>query len=244
MQGFWLTAGLGLLGFLGYRAGRVWVDARRRGMEPVHRLRWVLAGTISPSRYWWGARLDAMPLQERADLLHRETHALDLSQPDSLRCPICRAEVPRAWRLAAGGRPVVAPGPVRCPRCDFRLDACRHCARFLPGSAQDWTAGPWRTGDLASGRCSHYKASQPVEQACAPGMARRLRARGYDQIRAPLAIVDSFLPPDSCRAFTPDRRRLREGGIRWPDARHTALLRLLAYPAAVENPREVTGTSA
>jgi hypothetical protein len=62
-------------------------------------------------------------------------------------------------------------------------------------------------------------------------MARRLRERGFEQVRAPMPIVDSFLPPDSCRAFTVERRRLKWGGLSWPDARRTALLRLLALPA-------------
>jgi len=59
-------------------------------------------------------------------------------------------------------------------------------------------------------------------------MARRLKARGYERVRAPLSIVDSFLPPDFCTVFTPDRKRLKASEVRWPDARRVALLRLLA----------------
>jgi hypothetical protein len=73
-----------------------------------------------------------------------------------------------------------------------------------------------------------------VEQACTPEMARQLKARGYKLIRAPLPITDSFLPPDFCATFKPDRRRLRASGIRWPDAHRVALLRLLAPPPAAE----------
>jgi len=40
--------------------------------------------------------------------------------------------------------------------------------------------------------------------------------------------VDSFLPPDFCTAFVPDRKRLQTSAVRWPDARRVALLRLLA----------------
>lgn len=47
-----------------------------------------------------------------------------------------------------------------------------------------------------------------------------------------MPIVDSFLPPDHCRAFTPERKPLQQDGIRWPNARRTALLRLLALPRA------------
>jgi hypothetical protein len=74
--------------------------------------------------------------------------------------------------------------------------------------------------------------SQPVEQACSPEIARQLKARGIEQVNAPLPIVDSFIPPDFCTAFSPDRKRLQIGGVRWPDARHTALLRLIAPPPA------------
>ncbi len=80
-------------------------------------------------------------------------------------------------------------------------------------------------------RCNFYKATQPVERACAPEMVRQLKERGYESIRAPLPIVDSFVPPDFCTAFHLDRRRLRAGGVPWPDARRVALLRVLAPPS-------------
>ena len=196
-----LAAGVGALGFLACRAGRVWADAGQRGFSLGRRIGWALLGAVVPSRYWWGARIEALsPQEERADLLARETEALGLSRADSLRCPLCGAQVPHAWVLASDGRPTVAPGPVECPRCDFRLDACRHCARFLPGSPQAQGQFGWSGGDLTFGRCEHYQVSQPVEQACAPGVARQLKARGWDQIRAPRPVVDSFLPPDFCTA--------------------------------------------
>lgn len=65
-------------------------------------------------------------------------------------------------------------------------------------------------------------------------MARQLKAWGYELIQAPQPITDSFLPPGICTAFKPERRRLRAGGIRWPDARRAALLRLLAPPLVPE----------
>lgn len=175
-----------------------------------------------------------MSIREQAELLARETEALGISRADSLRCPLCEAEVPGAWTLTASGHPSVATGPVECPRCDFRLDACRHCTHLLPGSPQGGAGQQWSGGDMTFGRCAIYKSSQPVEQTCAPEMARRLKARGYERIRAPLPIADSFFPPDSCTAFEPDRSRLRAGRVPWPDARRVALLRLLALPAAPE----------
>lgn len=226
----WLVIGLALLGFLGYRAGRVWLDTGRRDLEPARRVGWALAGAIVPDRYWWEARIEQMPAREKEELLAQETGALGLSRADSQRCPLCSAEVPGAWTLEAGDRPVVAPGPVECPNCDFRLDACRHCAHFLPGPGQGSGGTPWTSSDFGSGRCSQYKVSQPVEQTTTPDMARRLKERGFVQVRAPMPIVDSFLPPDSCRAFTAERKRLKQGGLDWPDARRTALLRLLSPP--------------
>ena len=230
----YLAIGLGLLGFLGYRGGRVWLDVRQRHLPAARRVSLALVGAIAPDRYWWRARIETLSQEERDDLLARETAALGLSRADSVRCPLCSAEVPHAWTLTADGEPTVAPGPVECPHCDFRLDACRHCAHFLPGSTQGVGTSPWIRGDMGSGRCNRFRSSQAVEQVCTPDMARRLKARGYEQIRAPLPILDSFLPPDSCRAYAAERRRLKEGGIRWPDARRTALLRLLAAPAAHE----------
>ena len=231
---FWLALGLAILSFLAYRAGRIWVDAEQRGFDLRRRLGWALLGGVVPSRYWWGARIGSLSPQERADVLARETRALGLSRADSLRCPLCGAEVSHAWVLASDGRPTVAPGPVECSSCDFRLDACRHCARFLPGSHQAQGQSGWGGGDLTSGRCGCYKVSQPVEQACPPQVARQLKARGWERIRAPRPIVDSMLPPDFCTAFKPDRKRMEAGGVAWPDARRVALLRLLAPPAAPE----------
>jgi hypothetical protein len=241
MTGYiWLAIGFAALTFLGYRAVPIWLDSGRRGWSSAHRLRWTLYGAIVPSGYWWGARIDVLPPQEREELLAHETEALGLDRADSLHCPLCRAEVPHAWALTVTGRPTVARGPVECPGCDFRLDACRHCAHFLPGSPRGWGQSPWDHDDRTFGRCEHYKSYQPVEQACAPDMARQLKERGHDRVRAPRPVADSFLPPDSCSAFNPDRRWLQAGGIRWPGPRRVALLRLLVPPAipAVPVPME------
>lgn len=204
------------LGSLAWRTVPIWIDCRKRNMSRC--LYWALVGILLPSRYWWGARIEAMSLSEREDVLARETAALGLNRADSMRCPLCGAEVPHAWVLNSDGRLTVAPGPVNCLQCDFRLDACRHCAHFLPGRQ-----GSWSGDDITFGRCGYYKVTQLVEQACSPGVARQLKARGYDQIRAPSPIVDSYVPLDFCMAFRPDRRRLRASGIRWPDARRVAL---------------------
>lgn len=232
----WLAVALAVLAFFACRAARIWIDARHLGFAWAPRLGWSLRGALVSHLYWWGARIDALPPVEQARLLDSETAAMGLSRADSQRCPLCGAEIPRAWALANSGQPAIAPGPIECPGCDFRLDACRHCAHFLPGSPGGWASQPWSVADMTSGRCSHYKSSQPVELACAPGMARQLTARGYETIRAPRPIMDSFLPPDSCRAFRPDRKRLQASSVSWPDTRRAAMLRLLAPPQLRKEP--------
>lgn len=238
MASIWLLVGLSVLGFLSYRAVRVWLDAGQLAVDPGPRMLWTMLGTLAPARYWWGVRLDAMSAEDRQDLLTGETITLGLARADAEHCPLCNAEIPQAWMVTARGqadlapgRPGTARGSGKCPSCDFRLDACRHCTHFLPGPPQAWSWGSWDVGDSTSGRCSQYQSTQPVDEACSPQMARQLKSRGYDQIRAPLPILDSYLPPDSCTAFKADRKRLRSSsGIRWPDARRIALLRVLSSP--------------
>ncbi len=234
MNYVWLAIVAAILSFLAYRGARIWLDAGQRGLGAMHRLGWTLLGAFLPSRYWWAVRIKILSPREQASLLARETNGLGLERADGLRCPLCDAEVPGAWTLAADRRPTVAAGPVECPTCDFRLDACRHCTHFLPGPPRDWGGSPWDPVDLTSGRCRQHTTSQPVEQACAPQVAQQLKARGYEQIRASMPIADSYLPPDSCRAFQPERKLLRANGVRWPDARRTALLSLLVPTEAPE----------
>jgi hypothetical protein len=234
---YWLALGLvslGLFSVMAWRAIRVWVDAGQRGLDPARRIGWALVGAVAPSRYWWRARIEALSAQEQADLLASETMALGLSRADGQRCPLCGSEIPGAWTLTLDGHATVAPSPVACPRCDFRLDSCRHCVHFLPGSAPPGIQFGQGSADLTSGRCRRYRTSQPVEQVCQPDIARQLRDRGYEYIRGPQPIVDSFFPPDFCTAFSPDRKRLKASHVRWPDARRVALLRLLVSPSSPE----------
>lgn len=239
-------AALAVLSFVVGRGLRTWLDTGRLGWPPARRLGWALVGAVAPTRYWWGARIDALPQAEKEAMLGYETRLLWLEQADSLRCPLCRAEIPNAWVLdkvppqalpfgasvssakGENGQVTVAPGPVQCPRCDFRLDACRHCAHFLPGAPQSWYAAAWNQPDGTWGRCGHYKRSQPVEDAVDPDMARTLRQQGYEEIRAPMRIADSMLRPDFCRAFSLDPRRLRQASrVRVPGKKRAALLRIL-----------------
>lgn len=239
MLALWLVPSLPALGVLTYRGARCWVDTGRWGFAAASRLRWALWGAVMPARYWWGARIEAMPEAERAHLLARETATLGLGRADSLCCPLCGAEVSGAWALAAGSQARVGPGPVQCPACDFRLDACRYCAHFLPGAPRSPGVASWHEDDITSGRCRHYKAWQSVERTTTPEMSKQLRARGWEQVRGPLPIIDSYLPPDHCSAFRPEPRRLRAGGIRWPNAHRVALLWMIPTPAAEKAPDKV-----
>lgn len=217
---------LAILSYLVFRGVRIWRDAGSRGLSARQKIGWAMIGALLPGRYWWEARIAAMSPEEQRDLLAQETAKLGLSRAGGQVCPLCGAEIARAWALTAAGEPGIAPGPVECPSCDFRLDACRHCARFLPGSPRGWTGFSFSENDTTYGRCSFYKKVQPVEQAAAPDVARLLKSRGYDRISAPMPIQDSMMRPDSCRAFTPDRKRIEASGLRWPEARRVALLRL------------------
>lgn len=228
------------LGFLAWRAVRIWIDAGRRTgptgapPSPVWRVGWAIGGALLPSRYWWGARIAAMSPDEQQQLLARETAGLGLSQADAEHCPLCRAEIPHAWSLDQEGQVTVAAGPAGCPACDFRLDACRHCQHFLPGPPRSsFRLGP-SEADITFGRCGIYKRAQPVAEAAAPDMARSLKQRGYERIRAPMRITDSMLRPDSCRAFEPHRQRIAASDVAWPGPRRAALLRL---QGAVVRPR-------
>jgi hypothetical protein len=169
----WLAAGLAIFGFLAYRAGRVWVDAGQRGFDPAQRLGWALLGAVAPSRYWWGARIEELSPPEREELVARETAALGLSRADSLRCPLCTAEVPHAWALTPDGRPTITPGPVECPRCDVRA------LQSSPGVAAHRAGLPAGRGPPVEGT-GLGPGPRPADhhrQLCAPRLLHRLHAR-------------------------------------------------------------------
>ncbi|MGD8397879.1 MAG: hypothetical protein PVG11_03405, partial [Anaerolineae bacterium] len=169
-----IAIALAVLALLAYRASQIWRDSRQLEWHPARRLSWALWGALMPSSYWWDARVEALEQDDQDELLGTETETLDVSRADALVCPLCGTEVPDAWTVDARGEPGVAPGPVECPQCDFRLDACRHCAHFLPGQPGDTGSLAVNAGDITSGRCGYYKTYQPVEKATTPDMARRL----------------------------------------------------------------------
>ena len=199
---------------------RVLSDARRWGTSGQGAAWLALSSLFRPARYWWHDRLSLLPADEQQRLLAEEAARLHLTRVDALACPLCGAEIEGAWAVVAG-RLAAARRPAQCPRCDFRLDACRHCAHLQP--EREGIGGE----DFTRGRCRFYKRPQRVEDFCAPQIAAQLRARGWDVMNGPAPIADSYIPLDGCRAFTLEEKRLRFSGVRQPGPRQRGLLRLL-----------------
>ena len=198
------------------RAGR---DARGRGWSRMASVGWGIMAMAYPAGYWRQARLERMRPDEAKDWLEAAANERRLASVANIRCPLCDAEIDGALTVTAaghlGGRP-----QTNCPRCDFRLDACRHCQHFLP--AQDGISGQT---DITHGRCEAYRAAQPVEEAY-PQMARRLMAMGYDTLNAPKPIVDSYVPLDECNRFEMAPERLRQNRVSGLGRERVALIRL------------------
>ncbi|MFW6181294.1 MAG: hypothetical protein ACOC8N_06050 [Spirochaetota bacterium] len=216
----------GALALLLLRAAAVWRDASRPGVPPGTRLLWCIAGGVVPSLYWWKYRLPLLSPEQKARIMERETAALDVGSPDSLACPLCGREIPRAWAIDRHGRLTVARRPAACPRCDFRLDSCRFCGHFMPGERGSWGQVGFGESDITFGRCEVYRKEMPVEEACRGTVAEQFRRRGIAFIRGELPIADSYFPPDTCRSFALDRRRVRAGDIPWPNRRRRVLIRM------------------
>lgn len=216
-----LVASLGLAAaawrtWAAVRAGR---DARGRGWSRRASVGWGLTALAYPAWYWRQARLERMKPEEARAWLAVAAKTVRLTSVANVRCPLCDAEIEKALAVTAAGRLAIRPW-ANCPRCDFRLDACRHCQHFLP--AQDGMGGQT---DMTHGRCGVYRAAQPVEAAY-PQMARRLMAMGYDTLNAPKPILDSYVPLDECRRFELRPERLRQNRVRGLDRERLALIRL------------------
>jgi hypothetical protein len=199
-------------------------DARRRGVARLVAARWALLGLIVPQRYWWGFRLETLTADEGQRLLGEAAQAHGLGSVANVRCPLCDAELAEALSSGPSGGWAIRPG-ARCPRCDFRLDACRHCQHFLPGA--DPTAVFQEYKDFTHGRCGRYHARQPVRDAY-PHLAERLERMGYDSLSGPKAILDSYLPLEECTSFSVHLGRLRANKVAWLTHQRLALLRLNA----------------
>ena len=217
-----LSATLVAMAWRGIAGARVALDARRRGFATGEVLRWGLIALIADDRYWWGARLDLLAAPEARELLVETARAHHLLSVTNLRCPLCDAEIKNALAAADDGVLYVRR-QAACAHCDFRADACRHCAHFLPATG-GFTMFE-RHGDYSHGRCGFYRAVEPVRTAY-PRHARRLEAMGFDALPTPKAIVDSYIPLTECTSFSLKPELLRNSHVPWIDRQRAALIRL------------------
>lgn len=206
----------------------IWREARGWGLPPSDLWRLVLYGIVDPVRFWYFERPLHWPAEMREKWFKAMAQRLGLEDIRAARCPLCGSEIPNAWDVDSRGRLIVGPSPVHCPRCDFRLDACRHCRYFQPAGAS--SGGAWSGLGMSwtHGRCTFYKSIQPVEEITTADMARRMRERGYTHLRAPTPIVDSYIPLDICQAFALELKFLPHSGICKPGRRQRLALRALA----------------
>jgi len=134
LETFLVVAGACLLAWRGIVAAEAARDARRRGFKPDEISCWALAAVIDADRYWWGARLDRLAAPEARELLADTARTHNLLNVANVRCPLCEAEIKNVLSVAANGELVVRR-QAACAHCDFRVDACRHCAHFIPSTA-------------------------------------------------------------------------------------------------------------
>jgi hypothetical protein len=66
-----------------------------------------------------------------------------------------------------------------------------------------------------------------TEAGLAPHVVKAMLDRGYEVIRAPRSITDSYVPLDGCRAFVLHERQLRLNEVK-VDPERRYLLRLMA----------------
>jgi hypothetical protein len=213
---------VGLLTWRGAIAAQVVADARRRGFASSEIARWGLIAVIDADRYWWGARLDRLPVPEARELLIDLARTHNLLSVVNVRCPLCDREIKNALAVADDGA-LYARRQTACSHCDFRVDACRHCAHFLPATGSSIMFD--RHGDFSHGRCDFYRAPEAVRTAY-PQHASRMEAMGFDMLPTPKPIADSFIPLSECTAFALKLDLLRQSNVPWLDRQRVALIRL------------------
>ncbi|GAB4565746.1 MAG: hypothetical protein Kow0047_16550 [Anaerolineae bacterium] len=211
-----------------------WNDARRLTDDARELARLILIGIIDPLRYWYFERPRRWPRDQQREWLEGIARRMELTTIRAARCPLCGAELLDAWAVDDRGQLTVARTPVECPRCDFRLDACRHCAFFQPAGGTSGIGSSGMEVEWTHGRCTHYKSMQPVEEITTPDMARRMKERGYHALRAPTPIIDSYVPLPECTAFRLEPRRLRHSGMLTPPRRQRLALRVLEMIAPAQ----------
>ena len=178
---------------------------------------------------WLARRLGVTP-EAQARLAAEEARRRRLARLTNLRCPLCDTEIEDAWTVTPEGRIEARPG-CTCPRCDFRLDACRHCQHFVAGgtggsSYTGWSLQPmvkFGDEDFTRGGCGVYRAYVSVYDLYDPKTADRF-AMFAERVRMPKPVADSYHPLPECRAFALAPDRLRHSGAKL-DRRWQAWLR-------------------
>ncbi len=94
--------------------------------------------------------------------------------------------------------------------------------------------------DITYGRCSIYKKERPIDKAYGPSVVKKLKAFGISYVRDNLPIIDSYFPPDFCRAFNPDKKRIKSADVSWPHRKITALIKMLNVEEGGMQKRERT----
>ncbi len=221
----WLWFVIPILGAAPFvsRAARIYLDARARNLSRSEGLRWALMGLAAPDRYWWGRRLEILPVEEGQRLLAQAAQEMSLQSVGNLRCPLCNYEMEGVFTLSADGSLAVQGREIVCARCGFRLDCCRHCRHFVPGSGVHFQMEVDRT----QGKCSRIRQWCPVTEVCPPHMSRRLMEMGYEVLRVQAPIRDSYVPVEGCRFFSLDEKGLGQTGAKNIDRKRLGLIQLL-----------------
>ncbi|MGQ9625656.1 MAG: hypothetical protein ACUVV0_01965 [Anaerolineae bacterium] len=218
-------AGLIVVAFRVREAVRIYSDARKRRFHHPEALFWALVGLFAPDRYWWGRRLEVLEGGEAQLVLAAAAHDMGLKDVSNLLCPLCeRQELEGVLRLSPSGSLSVRGKEVICSRCGFRLDCCRHCRHFTPGSSSSQLS--FGSADRTQGRCEIHREWRPVNEICPPSMSRRLMEMGYEALHVRAVIRDSYVPLEECRAFALDEKGLRLSGAKHIDRKRLNLLRL------------------
>ena len=171
--------------------------------------------------YYWVLRLSLhLTSFEKEDALKESFRVTRVSQPDSLMCPFCHIEIPHALQLLSNGSLSTTHRPLSCPRCGLRFDSCRYCQYYEPD-----TRG-FSLFNTDQGKCSVIKETQSVDVFCTPETANRLHHMGWDTLYTGIRINDSFCPPDRCRQFIIDDKKMLLDNIPCTGKTRSLLLQL------------------
>ena len=79
-----------------------------------------------------------------------------------------------------------------------------------------------------------------MDRTYSPFVVKKLRAYGISYVRDNLPITDSYFPPDFCRTFNPDRKRIKSADVSWPNRKITALITILNEKQGIRQKLEKT----